>query len=192
MAERPDEQDERIPMRNLDPDQDYDYDQPQYQETNLDDPLDETIVTDDTGVDITVSTISNISEDEVENMRLRGLRNVFLEITGVPIESKDNESLFKKTKITIGPTGHKIIWYDGKKIYYKTKGEYTKWTEYVNITHRNPMESEFEKARESYMTSVRKQTNDIAGVNLPKEISVDVIKNVLTEMFDDLDISTEF
>ena len=195
MADRPDE---KVEMKDLDPNQDddgWDNDppRPQYQETNLDEPgditIDEGLSMDDT---IPSMEFENMSEDDLEKMKQKGLENVFLEITGEPIEVKDNENLFKKSKITLGRKGHKTLWYDGKKIYYKTKGEYSKWTEYVNIALRNPMTAEFEKAKKNYEVSARKQTNDIAGVNLPKEISEDVIKNVLTEMFDELDLNTEF
>ena len=113
---------ERVEMQDLDPDQDDDHDndppRPEYQETNLDDTgvgdvtVDEGLNMDDT---IPTTDIDNMSEDDLENMRQRGLKSVFLEITGEPIEPSDNQDLFSKSKVTIRKRGFKTLWYDGEK-----------------------------------------------------------------------------
>ena len=184
MAERPDE---RVEMRDVDPDQDDDYDndppRPGYQETNLDETGDVTI---DEGLsmDDTISTadIDNMSQDDMEKMRQSGLKNVFLEITGEPIEPSDNESLFSKTKVTVGKKGFKTLWYDGEKIFYKSKGIFSKWTVYTKFALRNPMEAEFEKAKENYKVTSRSQINEAAGVNVAEDASEDVRQNVIDDL----------
>ena len=194
MAKRPDEQYERVKMKDLNPEEDDDdwgNDVPRpsdIDETNLDDSeLGDTTISNDSEMDVTVinTDIDDITEDEFEEKRLWGLRNVFFEITGVPIEAKDNESLFSKSRILIGKRGFKTLWYDGEKIYYKTKGPFSKWTVYTKFALRNPMEAEFEKAKENYKVSARKQINEEAGVNVPEDVSKSIRMNVFRDLSDE-------
>ena len=149
-------------------------------------------VVDDENLDMGMSEEdANKVRNKINLKRWKTLREVFNEIIGAPIRKKDNDKLFEKSIIRTRESGHKELWYDGKRIYYKNRGEGSKWTLYSSLKS-NPMTAEFEKAKKKYEKSATKQTNDAAGVNLPEEISVDVIRNVLTEMYDDLDLDTEF
>ena len=105
--------------------------------------------------------------DKINLKRWKTLREVFNEIIDVPICKKDNHKLFEKSVIKTRESGHKELWYDGKRIYYKNRGEGSKWTLYSKLKF-NPMTAEFKKAKEKYEKTGTGQTNKFAGVNLPE------------------------
>ena len=137
----------------------------------------------------------NISSAEMNKTRVKlnkkrweTLRDVFREITKVPIRKGDNDRLFEKSVVKTKRSGHKELWYDGKKIYYKIRGKNTKWTEYAEFKKglENPMLVEFEKAKEKFNNSPRAQVHKAAGVDISAETIDDKIRNVLYDLGGDL------
>lgn len=76
------------------------------------------------------NTNMNMSDADIQrtqikiNMeRWKRLREVFHKIFRVPIRKTDNDKLFENTVVRTKKSGHQELWYKGKRIFFKKKGE---------------------------------------------------------------------
>ena len=81
----------------------------------------------------------NMSEEDINRTRNRvnrkrweRLRQVFHELSGEPLRKSDNQKLFEKTVIKAKASGKQELWYDGKRIRWKTKNR-KEWKEYAEF-----------------------------------------------------------
>ena len=197
---------DKIPMGDLNPDGDDDkFDDQRYKETDFGGTLTEEP---DPGVMPSTPKFEpdafeiggvRYTPGRLKRMGTDGLKAVFKEITGWDWEilKAKNRKLYDRSELDVegeGPVKRLVLKFDGKLAYRKIKktGEWKIYTDFERKGGLKDMQTLLNRAKEQYEKSATKQANDAAGVNLPEEISMDVIRNVLTEMYDDLDLDTEF